>query len=103
MANQWIALRLWANPSLRERGLAQIELISFDEILAELPKLTAEQRDLLRVRLAALAGEEWMDADGLTPAEKVLIEERIAQHQRDPSSGISLKEIESCFRAKFGP
>jgi hypothetical protein len=56
--------------------------MSFQELLAELPSLTIEQRDLLRVRLAELAGEEWMDDGALTPEEKALIEERIAEHER---------------------
>lgn len=32
--------------------------MSFQELLAELPSLTVEQRDLLRIRLAELAGED---------------------------------------------
>lgn len=77
--------------------------MSFNEVMAELPKLTPEQRDLLRVRLAELAGEEWMDDGELSPAEKALIEERIAEYLRNPSSGLSLEEIESRLGAKFGP
>lgn len=76
--------------------------MSFDEIMAELPKLTPEQRDLLRVRLAELAGEEWMDDGELSPTEMKLIEERIAEYQRNPEAGISLAEMEKRLRAKFG-
>lgn len=43
--------------------------MSFQELLAELPKLTFEQRDLLRSKLAELAGEEWMDAEELSAEE----------------------------------
>lgn len=77
--------------------------MSFAEVMAELPKLTPEQRDLLRVRLAELAGEEWMDDGELSPAEKALIEERIAEHRRDPASGLNFDEIEKRLRARFGP
>lgn len=65
--------------------------------MAELPKLTSGQRELLRIRLVELTGGEWMDDGELTTAEKTLIEERIVEHQRDPSSGLSLEEIESRY------
>jgi len=76
--------------------------MSFHEVLAALSKLTPEERDLLRVWLAELAGEEWMDADELSSEEKALIEERIAEHERNPAAAISLEEIEARLRARFG-
>lgn len=76
--------------------------MSFQEVLAALPTLTPEERDLLRVRLAELAGEEWMGADELSPEEQALIEERIAEHERNPAAALSLEEIEARLRARFG-
>ncbi|MEJ1971093.1 MAG: hypothetical protein WDM96_00760 [Lacunisphaera sp.] len=75
--------------------------MSFQELLAELPSLTPEQRDLLRVRLAERAGEQWMDADELTPAEMALIEERLAEHERNPTAAFSLEAMEARLRARF--
>ena len=47
------------------------------EILAELPKLTAEDRAEIQAKLDELAGEGWLDADDpLTDAEKALLQYR---------------------------
>lgn len=54
--------------------------MSFQEVLAALSKLTPEERDLLRVRLAELAGEK-------------LVEERRAEYLKAPSSVLSLEQI----------
>lgn len=88
---------------LAGRGwLATVRGMSFQEVLAVLPKLTPEQRDLLRVRLAELAGEEWMDADDLSPEDMALIEERIAEHQRNPEAAISWAVMEAKLKARYG-
>ena len=76
--------------------------MSFHEVLAALPKLTPEERDLLRVRLAELAGEEWMDADGLSAEDKALIEERIAEHERNPSAAIPWAVMEAKLKDRYG-
>jgi hypothetical protein len=76
--------------------------MSFQELLAELPALTVEQRDLLRVRLAELAGEEWMDEGELSPAEKALIEERIAECERNPAAAVSWEVMEAKLKARYG-
>jgi hypothetical protein len=76
--------------------------MSFQELLAELPSLTVEQRDLLRVRLAELAGEEWMDDGELTSEEKALIEERIAEHERNPGAAISWEVMEAKLKERYG-
>lgn len=76
--------------------------MSFQEVLAALPKLTPEERDLLRVRLAELAGEEWMDADELSSEEKALIEERIAEHERNPAAAIPWAVMEAKLKARYG-
>jgi hypothetical protein len=71
--------------------------MSFQELLAELPKLTFEQRQLVMRRALEL------DDPALSPAEERLVEERRAEYRRDPSSGLSLDEMEKRLRAKFGP
>lgn len=77
--------------------------MSFQELLAELPSLTMEQRDLLRIRLAELAGEDWMDDGELTPDEMALIDARIAAHERNPEAVISWEVLEARLKARFGP
>lgn len=71
--------------------------MSFQELLAELPSLTVEQRQLLVRRMVEL------DNSALAPAEEKLVEARRAEYLRNPSSGLSLEEIEAQLRAKFGP
>lgn len=71
--------------------------MSFQEVLAELPSLTLEQRQLLVRR--ALELEE----PALSPAVERLVEERRAEYLRNPSSALSLEQIEAQLRAKFGP
>ena len=71
--------------------------MSFQELLAELPSLTVEQRQLLLRRTVEL------DEPAVSAAEERLVEERRAEYLRNPSSGLSLEQIESQLRAKFGP
>lgn len=71
--------------------------MSFQELLAELPSLTVEQRQLLMRRTIEL------DNSVLSPTEERLVEERRTEYLQNPSSGLSLEEIESQLRAKFGP
>ncbi len=74
----------------------------FQQLLAELPKLTPEQRGLLRVRLAQLEGEDWIDDSESPPAAIKLIEERMAEYQRGPSAGIRVEEVAKRLRARLG-
>ena len=76
--------------------------MSFNELMRELPKLSSEQRDLLRIRLAELAGEEWIDDSELSPEDKRLIEERLAEHERNPESAIPLSVMEAKLKARYG-
>jgi hypothetical protein len=50
--------------------------MSMSEILAELRKLSPEERQEVRLRLAELDGEDWLDHGELTDVEKALIEGR---------------------------
>ena len=54
--------------------------MSFNEVIAELPRLTFEQRQML-IREAL----EW-DDPSLSTADEALIEERLAAHHADPES-----------------
>ncbi|MBT5706612.1 MAG: addiction module protein [Verrucomicrobia bacterium] len=72
------------------------------EILAELPKLTAEERQEVRMKLVALDGEQWFDAeDPLTDKEKALLDRRLAAYEKDPDVGSSWEEVEVRLRAKL--
>jgi putative addiction module component (TIGR02574 family) len=72
------------------------------DILAELPKLTPAERQEVRLKLARLDGDEWLDADDpLTDAEKALLDARLAAYEKDPDAGSSWEEVEARIRARL--
>jgi putative addiction module component (TIGR02574 family) len=72
------------------------------EILEELPKLTTEERQEIRLKLAELDGDGWLDADEpLTDAEKALLEARLAAYEKDPEAGSLWAEVEARIRARL--
>jgi putative addiction module component (TIGR02574 family) len=69
------------------------------DTLAELPKLTAAERQEVRLKLARLDGEAWLDpSDPLTDAEKALLDTRLAASEEDPDAGSSWEEVEARTR-----
>jgi putative addiction module component (TIGR02574 family) len=76
------------------------------EILAELPKLSPEERDEIRAKLDEVdrrAEDEWLDEDDpLTEEQKQLIEARIAAHEKDPGSAIPWEEFEARLKRRLG-
>ena len=75
--------------------------MSKSEILDELPKLTPEERQEVRLRLAELDNDDWLDDGALTAAEKALIEQRFRDLETDPQSSIPWKEAEIRLLAPF--
>ena len=69
--------------------------MSFTEVLAELPSLSVEQRQLLVRRALEL------DDAGLAPADETLVESRLAEHHRNPTSAVAREEINARLRARF--
>jgi putative addiction module component (TIGR02574 family) len=73
------------------------------EILEELPMLTREEREQIRVKLAELDGDEWLDADDpLTEAEKALLDARLADIEQHPEKSITWEEAKKRIEARFG-
>lgn len=69
--------------------------MSKTEILAELPNLTKREREEIRLRLAELDNDDWVDdEERLTVYEKVLLETRLAAYTKDPDAGGTWEEIE---------
>jgi hypothetical protein len=58
--------------------------MSFNELLAKLPGLTFEQRQLIVRRALEL------DDPPLSPADDTLVQERLAEHYENPSSALPL-------------
>jgi putative addiction module component (TIGR02574 family) len=72
------------------------------EILQELPKLTPEERKEIRLKLAELDDNDWLDDDDpLTASEKALLEARLAAYEKDPDAGGSWEEVEARIRARL--
>ena len=72
------------------------------EILEELPKLTTEERNEIRLRLAELDCDLWFDdEEPLTDAEKAVLEARLAAYEKDPDAGSSWAEVEARIRARL--
>ena len=76
--------------------------MSKTEILEELSKLTPEDRYEIRLKLAELDSDGWLDDDDpLTNDEKALLEARLAAYEKDPDAGSSWEEVEGRVRARL--
>ncbi len=67
--------------------------MSFSEILSELPLLSPQERLQIAERALAL--------DTLPPGDEALVEQRLAEHQRDPASSIPLDDFLTQLRVKY--
>ena len=56
------------------------------EIIEALPRLTTEERSEIQARLDELAGEGWLDGGELTNQEKLLLNSRLDECERNPAS-----------------
>ena len=76
--------------------------VTTEEILDELPRLTKIERQEIRLRLAELDSEDWLDdEDPLTVHEKALLEARLAAYAKDPNAGSTWEEVEGRIRARL--
>ncbi len=58
-------------------------------------QLTKTDRQEIRLRLAELDGDDWLDdEDPLTLEEKALLEARLAAYAKDPDAGSTWEELE---------
>ncbi len=70
--------------------------MSFTDVLQELPALTVSERQLLVRRALEL------DDTGLSAEEEAIIERRLAEHRLNPGTAVTLGEMKSRLRARFG-
>ncbi len=75
------------------------------EILEELPRLTAEDRQEIRQKLNEIDGDEWLDGDNgddpLTEDEKALLERRLAAYEKEPDVGSTWEEVEARIQRRI--
>ena len=72
------------------------------EILAELPKLTREERREVVKKVHEIDGDDWLDEGELSYAEKALLEARLAEHERNPGSAIPWSAFEARLAQRLG-
>jgi len=75
--------------------------MSKSEILEELTKLTPEERNEIRLRLAEIDGEQWLDDGELTDEEKSLMDRRLDECEHSPGSFIPWDEAKSKILASL--
>jgi putative addiction module component (TIGR02574 family) len=76
--------------------------MSTTEILEELPKLTKHERDKIRLKLAELDDDGWLDDDDpLTDEEKSLLEARLEDLEMHPETSIPWEEARKRIEARF--
>ncbi len=68
--------------------------MSFNEVIAELPHLTFEERQILIRRALEL------DDPPLSAADEALVESRLADHHADPASSVPLDEMKRRLRSR---
>ena len=73
-----------------------LRLMSFAEVLEELPGLTVEQRQLLIRRALEI------DEPPLSPEEEALVGERLAAHHANPDSSLSVEEVKARLSTRLG-
>ena len=87
---------------LAEKEVVNNESMSKTEILEELPRLSKIERQEIRLRLAELDSEDWLDdEDPLTIHEKALLEARLTAYAKDPDAGSTWDEVEGRIRARL--
>lgn len=73
------------------------------EIFEEIAKLTKEERREIRLKLAELDSDEWLDEDDpLTDEEKTVLEKRLEDMEKHPEKSIPWAEAEARLKARFG-
>ena len=75
--------------------------MSKTEILAELPKLSREERREMVKKVHEIDGDDWLDEGELSDAEKALLEARVAEHERNPGAAIPWSEFEVCLNRRL--
>ena len=76
--------------------------MSKTEILEQLPKLTPDERFEIRVKLAELDGDRWLDDDDpLTEEQKALLNARLADTEQNPDASIPWEEARKRIEARL--
>ena len=77
--------------------------MSIAEIIAELPKLKAEERTEVFDRLCELRDQDLISGSGPTEEEKRLLDEALAEYHRDGDRGRPWREVLREIRSSRRP
>jgi hypothetical protein len=73
------------------------------EILQELLKLPANEREEILLKLVELNGNDWLDHDDpLSNEEKAMLDARLADMEQNPESSIAWIEAKRQIEERFG-
>jgi putative addiction module component (TIGR02574 family) len=72
------------------------------EILAELPRLSPEERAEVQAKLDELAGQAWQDRGELSDADKQSLDAAIAGYEKSPDAGSPWDEVKARVQGKLG-
>lgn len=76
--------------------------MSKTEILEQLPNLTPDERFEIRVRLAELDCDRWLDDDDpLTDEQRALLDSRLADVEQNPSASIPWEEARKRIESRL--
>lgn len=73
------------------------------EIIAELARLSPEDRADVQAKLDELAGDAWHHRGELTDADMQALEGTLAAYQKSPDAGSSWAEVKARVQAKLNP
>jgi putative addiction module component (TIGR02574 family) len=82
-------------------GSGKVICMSKTDIMSELPKLTPDERQEILNKIWELDGGDWLDSGELTTAERVLIEQRLAEHESNTDAAVPWEEVEARLRQRF--
>jgi hypothetical protein len=73
------------------------------EIIAELPRLSPEDRAEVQARLGELAGEAWQDRGELSDADKQSLDAALAGYAKSADAGSSWDDVKARVEARLRP
>ena len=73
------------------------------EIIAELARLSPEDRADVQARLDELAGDAWQDRGELSDADRQTLDATLAEYANSPDAGSSWDEVKARIQSKLRP
>jgi putative addiction module component (TIGR02574 family) len=75
--------------------------MSTAEILAQLPKLSPQERAAVQAKLDELAASAWQDNSELSDADKRALDDALAAYEKSPDAGSSWDQVKARIQSKL--